>query len=95
MAKNVLNFKYNGVFITLWGIVSMGGYMRVHKSITEERIESVVRDCMFGLDNIGICLSCGEEQEGCEPDAQEYECYSCGENQVYGVEEIMLCGYYH
>ena len=69
--------------------------MRIHESITEDRIIPIVKDCMFGLENTGICLNCGGEQGGCEPDAREYPCESCGECQVYGAEEIMLCGYYH
>jgi hypothetical protein len=40
----------------------------------------------------GICLACWEEQEGCEPDARNYECESCGEKQVFGAQEIVLMG---
>ena len=41
-------------------------------------------------DYIGICISCGFEQEGVEPDARKYECESCGKPKVYGAEELML-----
>jgi hypothetical protein len=41
-------------------------------------------------DNLGICLACGEEQGGCEPDAREYECESCGARKVYGAEELLI-----
>lgn len=41
-------------------------------------------------DNIGICKACGEEQGGCEPDARNYECESCGQREVYGAEEMLL-----
>ncbi len=41
-------------------------------------------------DNIGFCLGCGLEQGGCEPDAREYKCDSCGEFSVYGAEEILM-----
>lgn len=41
-------------------------------------------------DNIGICLACGEEQFGCEPDARKYECESCGQSKVYGAEELLI-----
>lgn len=40
----------------------------------------------------GICLSCGNVQEGCEPDAREYECQDCGEPEVYGLEEALMMG---
>lgn len=39
---------------------------------------------------MGICIECGEEQGGCEPDARERECESCGAFKVYGAEEIII-----
>jgi hypothetical protein len=42
--------------------------------------------------NQGFCLACGETQDGVEPDARKYECESCGESKVYGVEELVLMG---
>lgn len=42
----------------------------------------------------GICLACGEIQyDGVEPDAEEYECESCAENQVMGLEQALICGH--
>lgn len=41
---------------------------------------------------IGVCLACGEVAEGVEPDAREYECESCGERKVFGLEEALLMG---
>jgi len=41
-------------------------------------------------DNLGICTACGSEREGCEPDACNYECYTCGENEVFGAEELLI-----
>jgi hypothetical protein len=44
-------------------------------------------------DYIGICRACGEEQSGCEPDARNYECESCGAHEVFGAEELLVsCG---
>jgi hypothetical protein len=42
------------------------------------------------LDNPGFCLACGAEAEGCEPDAEQYPCESCGELAVYGAAEILI-----
>ena len=39
---------------------------------------------------MGLCVSCGSEQYGCEPDARNYECESCGKHSVYGAEEIVI-----
>lgn len=47
---------------------------------------------MFGLDNPGFCLVCGEENDGCEPDAERYRCEFCGEFQVYGAQQILIMG---
>jgi hypothetical protein len=52
----------------------------------------VVMDAAAADEGIGFCLACGEEQAGCEPDAREYECESCGAYKVYGAEEILLQG---
>ena len=41
---------------------------------------------------LGYCLNCGEERSSCEPDACEYSCKACGENQVYGAEELLMMG---
>jgi len=40
----------------------------------------------------GACLVCGEFQGGCEPDARNYRCESCGALEVYGLEELLLMG---
>jgi len=44
-------------------------------------------------DMMGLCLVCGAESEDMvEPDARKYPCSACGENSVYGAEEIMIMG---
>lgn len=64
--------------------------MKLHPSLTEERIMEAVQRHMFSLDNPGFCIDCGHEQEGCEPDMRKGECESCGEKSVYGAEELLL-----
>ena len=51
----------------------------------EVLIEAIESD-----ESLGYCTTCGEEQGGCEPDAREYECESCGENTVFGAEELLI-----
>jgi hypothetical protein len=41
-----------------------------------------IMECVELDDNIGICLACGEEQYGVEPDARRYDCESCGARRV-------------
>ena len=53
--------------------------------ITLQQILRAVED-----DYMGICIACGGEQEGVEPDARGYECESCGKNKVYGAEELLM-----
>jgi hypothetical protein len=65
--------------------------MKMHKSVTPERIMSAVERGMTSLDNPGICIACGADQDGCEPDARRCECECCGARAVYGAEELLLC----
>src|SRR5260370_2857217 len=39
----------------------------------------------------GFCIQCGEWTcGGCEPDAREYKCDSCGSRAVCGAEEVVF-----
>lgn len=40
----------------------------------------------------GICLMCGHEQYGVEPDAEGYTCEDCKMDTVYGMEQAALMG---
>lgn len=62
----------------------------LHESITLDRIMPLAEQQMFGTDDTGVCLACGEERDGCEPDAENYECYACGQFRVMGVSELMI-----
>lgn len=64
--------------------------MKIHKSITADRIESAVESEMFGLENPGFCIACGADADGCEPDARNYKCEECGKREVFGAEELLL-----
>lgn len=64
--------------------------MKMHKSITLERVALAVQRQHTSLDNPGFCKACGHEQDGCEPDARNYECEACGEHKVDGAEELMF-----
>jgi hypothetical protein len=37
-------------------------------------------------------VACGEMAHGVEPDAEGYECESCGASKVYGAEELLISG---
>lgn len=65
-------------------------YRISHPSVTIERILEANTRQATSLDNPGICLACGSDQDGCEPDARKYECESCGEKQVYGASELLM-----
>ena len=42
----------------------------------------------------GLCLKCKAIQDGgCEPDAENYKCGTCGTNNVMGFEQALLCGH--
>ena len=65
-------------------------FAHMHPSITADRVGEAVERELTTLDNPGFCLHCGAEAEGCEPDAQQYQCESCGEAAVYGAAEILI-----
>ena len=62
----------------------------LHVSLTPEVIEDAARRTMFDLSMIGFCIDCGAEHDCCEPDAERYHCNTCGANQVYGAEQLLL-----
>ena len=43
-------------------------------------------------DSGGLCVACGEEASGVEPDARKLECEGCGRAAVYGLEELLMMG---
>jgi hypothetical protein len=65
--------------------------MSTSKTIPENMpsIETIM-DAIEQDDHIGFCTACGEEQGGCEPDACNYECESCGAKSVFGAEELLM-----
>lgn len=64
--------------------------MKMHKSITLDRVMGACARGQSTLDNPGFCIECGNEVEGVEPDARKYECEACGEDTVYGAEELLI-----
>lgn len=59
---------------------------KIHPSVTTDRVLSAVQED----DNIGICLLCGKDQRGCEPDMRNGRCENCGGDYVSGAEEILI-----
>lgn len=64
--------------------------LKVHASITPDRIMEAVERHNSSLDNPGFCLACGAEAEGVEPDARNYKCESCDASKVFGAEELLF-----
>jgi hypothetical protein len=61
-----------------------------HKNLTDEVIVDAVERRLTSLDNPGFCLICGAEHDGCEPDAENYTCASCGAEQVFGADLLLI-----
>ena len=55
----------------------------------EDVMEAIEESGMY-CSNPGFCIECGAERGECEPDAEKYECWECGEHQVYGAEQFLL-----
>jgi len=56
----------------------------------DSEIQQRLIDMAQSGSNEGICMECGEEHFGVEPDARKYLCESCGKKAVYGAEEALL-----
>jgi hypothetical protein len=54
--------------------------------------EAEYRKSSWDGDNTGFCLACGADADGCEPDARQYKCDTCGAMKVYGLEELLMMG---
>ncbi len=63
--------------------------MKLHASLTPDRVAEAVQRGWKTLENPGFCVACGEEAEGCEPDAEHYKCESCGKREVFGAEQLL------
>ena len=55
------------------------------KFTADQILELVQRD-----DSSGLCVDCGAEASGVEPDARRYRCECCGHMAVYGAEELLI-----
>lgn len=64
--------------------------MRIHPSITADRVMEAIERSMTSLDNPGFCLACGADADGCEPDARGYDCEACEKPRVFGAEELLI-----
>ena len=64
--------------------------MKLPSNLTLEIILDAIERRDTCLDNPGFCLVCGNEQDGCEPDARNYQCEECGQWQVFGAEELLI-----
>ena len=67
--------------------------MKIHSSITKERLIDAWNEVTCGTENIGFCVSCGADHYDCEQDAfiGDIECEDCGEARVVGTGNLLLC----
>jgi hypothetical protein len=64
--------------------------LKRHPSLTLSRVMNADMRQKLTLANPGFCLACGQEQEGCEPDARAIPCEHCGEPQVMGASDLLM-----
>lgn len=41
-------------------------------------------------EHMGLCVDCGALRDRTEPDATNYPCEECGDNSVFGLEQVLL-----
>lgn len=64
--------------------------MKMHPTITVDRVMEAVKRHNTSLDNPGFCVECGEEAMECEPDTRRGECEFCEKSAVYGADELLI-----
>ena len=64
--------------------------VKLHRSITEKKLMALAQESMFGTSSPGLCLECGAEASGVEPDASKYFCEACNRKSVYGAELLFM-----
>ena len=67
--------------------------MTTSNILNPQEVFEAAEASMFGMENLGFCINCGAEHDGCEADARKYECEECGEHQVYGAPELVIMGF--
>jgi DNA-directed RNA polymerase subunit RPC12/RpoP len=60
--------------------------MKFHESVTADRAVDLAEADEY----LGICIECGAEAEGVEPDAERYSCEACGARAVFGAEQLVI-----
>jgi hypothetical protein len=85
LARSLASGVTTGGKPTTWKVVTDGTPV-VH--ISQSRIMRAIESG----ESVGFCKECGREQDGCEPDARNYKCESCGALAVYGAEEMLISG---
>jgi|TARA_Y100000034_G_scaffold74755_1_gene89843 hypothetical protein len=61
----------------------------LHSNIGGPSVEQIL-DAVQRDNNIGLCMECGAEQEGVEPDAENYECDECWQKAVCGADILLI-----
>lgn len=56
--------------------------------IGNKRVKATMDEVQDGT--LGGCTCCGEINDGCEPDARDYQCAACGQMAVFGLEELVV-----
>lgn len=78
--------------ITFRAVPSLAEFFRIRggeifdSPITRDQVIRLVKDD----NNSGLCLACGDESSGLEPDARQCKCEACGEYTLYGAEEVLM-----
>lgn len=55
--------------------------------ITTEKLTNIIDDLIDESNTaaFGVCWSCGNVMDYCEPDAEDYTCDACGMENVQGI----------
>ena len=62
----------------------------IHASLSPTRIESLAHEAFWQPDPPGVCIACGTEVRGIDPERERAPCGACGARRVYGAQRLVF-----
>ena len=62
----------------------------LHPTLSPERVESLAHEAFWQPDPPGVCIACGTEVRGIDPERERATCPSCGQRAVSGAQRLVF-----
>lgn len=89
-----MNCTYCNGQMRVLGTFGSNANYRCRNCGMDERLPAPNQDRLIEISQsdstTGVCLACGNEQGGVEPDAHNIPCGACGRHAVAGADHILI-----